>query len=340
VRTSKIPIEDPKWRDFTLSNPSASPFHLPAWASLIAACYRFDASALAVCDNDGEILGGVPVVAVHLPFGRLRWVSLPFSDYCPVLTRPGVDVEDIVRALDEHVRLSPSGGLEIRSALPAVDGLYPVEVGYHHVLELPKDSADLHPHRNYRQQRNQAMKRGVRVTRGNAVEDVEAFYALQTLTRRRLGVPVQPRRLFELISNRMFTDGHGFVATATLGDEVLAACLYLTHNGTMVAKYAASDPGRPETGAAHLIHWEVMSAACAEGYHTYDLGRTDLGADGLRTYKTRMGADERPLVYTHIARTAPSNKRSSVGGLAQSVIRSSPTWVCRAVGEVLYRWTA
>jgi hypothetical protein len=183
------------------------------------------------------------------------------------------------------------------------------------------------------------MRKGVRVTRGNAADDIEIFYRLQTLTRRRLGVPVQPRRFFDLISNRVLADGHGFVATATLDSDVLAACLYLTHNGTIVAKYAASDPGRPETGAGHLIHWEVMSTACAQGYHTYDLGRTDLGADGLRTYKTRMGAEERPLVYTHIARS-PSTKRPNVGGISQRFIQSSPAWVCRALGEAFYRWTA
>jgi len=340
MRVTEIPIKDARWSEFTCSHPDAGPFHLPAWATLIADCYRFDAFVLAVQDASGEVLAGVPSVAVRLPFGRLRWVSLPFTDHCPVLVRPDVGVDDVVRALREHVRSSRSHDLEIRSGLTAAEDVYPVDAGYRHVVALPADLADLRPHRNFRQHRNQAVKRGVSVIRGNAAEDVEGFYRLQTLTRRRLGVPVQPHRAFELIASRMLADGHGFVATATLGDEVLAACLYLTHNGTMVAKYAASDPDRPETGAAHLIHWEVMSAACAEGYHTYDLGRTDLGAEGLRTYKARMGAIETPLVYTHIGSQRPQAGRLSVGGLPQRIIRSSPPWVCRAVGEAFYRWTA
>jgi len=88
------------------------------------------------------------------------------------------------------------------------------------------------------------------------------------------------------------------------------------------------------------MHWEVMSEACAEGYHTYDLGRTDLSTEGLRVFKTRMGAVERPLVYTHIARRPPAEKRPSVGNLSRRIIRSSPTWVCRALGEAFYRRTA
>ena len=88
------------------------------------------------------------------------------------------------------------------------------------------------------------------------------------------------------------------------------------------------------------MHWEVMCEACAEGYHSYYLGRTDLGSEGLRVFKTRMGAAEKPLIYTHIGNKPPGEGRAGVGGLSRRVISSSPTWVCRALGEALYRWTA
>jgi hypothetical protein len=72
-----------------------------------------------------------------------------------------------------------------------------------------------------------------------------------------------------------------------------------------------------------------------------DFGRTDLeGGDGLRYYKRGWGAVETPLVYTHISRTPPSGSSLSVGNLPKRMIRSSPPWVCRALGEVLYRWSA
>jgi len=153
-------------------------------------------------------------------------------------------------------------------------------------------------------------------------------------------VPVQPHRFFDLLRRRVLEPGHGFIATAVLDQDVVAAAVYLAHGGTMVAKYQASDPSRREMGASHLMHWEVMSAACTEGYHTYDLGRADPGAEGLRVFKTRMGAVERPLVYTHIGGRPPSEKRPSVGSLSQRVISRSPTWVCRALGEALYRYSA
>jgi len=340
MEVSRVPIDDRAWREFTSAHPDATPFHLPAWAALIAECYRFQAFALTVRGPDGEILGGIPTVAVRFPLAGSRWVSLPFTDSCPVLARPDVVVEDVIVALEEYARTSDISELEIRSSLPTADGVYPVDVGYEHVVELPPDPSDLHPQRNFRQHRNQARARGVQVSRGNGADDVASFYRLHTLTRRRLGVPVQPRRFFDLLQERLLEPGGGFIATATLDGDVLAAAVYLVHNATVVAKYQASDPSQRETGAGHLMHWQVMTAACAEGRRTYELGRTDSSAEGLRVFKTRMGAVETPLVYTHIARRPPSDKRPSVGSLSQRVIRSSPTWVCRALGEAFYRWTA
>ena len=63
----------------------STPFHDPAWAQLVADCYGFDAFAAALIAEDGEIRAGAPMVAVRHLGRRPRWVSLPFTDYCPPL---------------------------------------------------------------------------------------------------------------------------------------------------------------------------------------------------------------------------------------------------------------
>jgi hypothetical protein len=61
----------------------------------------------------------------------------------------------------------------------------------------------------------------------------------------------------------------------------------------------------------------------------------------LRNYKSRWGTVETPLLYTHVGRALHEPSRGShVGGLSQKIIRRSPAWVCRAIGEVFYRWAA
>ena len=258
MRVTPLPLNDPAWLEFVLSHPAASPFHLPAWAGLIADCYGFEAFVLAVRDTDGEILAGAPTVAVQFPLGRLRWVSLPFSDYCPVLTRTDVVDDDVVDKLREHVLASNARELEVRAGLSAADDLHRIEVGYQHVLQLTESPAGLHPNKGHRYSRNRAIRNGVVVTRGTTAQDLATFYRLHTLTRRRHGVPVQPRRFLDLIRDRMIARGNGFVATASLDGDIVASAVYLSHNGTLVAKYHASDPDRQDTGGGYPIDWEMM----------------------------------------------------------------------------------
>lgn len=265
----------------------------------------------------------------------------PLHGLVPPLVRADVAMDDVLAAFTQHVLASPARELEVRTALPPADSHHAVSVGYIHTMALPQDPGMLHPNKTHRNLRNRAMRNGVRVTEGRTRQDIAAFYRLHTLTRRRHGVPVQPRRFFDMLWDRLVVTRHAFVATATLDGEVLSAAVYLVHNGILVAKYQGSDPRLPDKRAGYLIDWEMMVAGCTGGYRTLDLGRSDPDAEGLRLYKSSWGAVEMPLFYTHISRTPPAAHHGpSVRGLSRQIIRRSPPWVCRALGELFYRWAA
>ena len=341
MHVAAVRIDDPGWSEFVSSHPAAGPFHLPAWAAMIADCYRFRAFALTVEDGGGELVAGLPVIEVRSLLGGRRWVSLPFTDACAPLVRAGVSRDEVFAAVDAHVLAARVDGLEVRAALPPAPARHPVPAGYIHTMALPGDPALLHPNKGHRNYRNQAVRKGVVVERGRTAEDMDTFYRLHTLTRRRHGVPVQPRRFFDLMRERLIAPGHGCVVTAAADGEVLTAAIYLVSNGVLVAKYQGSDPDLPDKRAGYLIDWEMMVSGSTSGCHTLDLGRSDPDADGLRLYKSSWGAAEVPLVYTHIARKRPAaHQGSGAGELAAQVIRRSPVWVCRALGEVFYRWAA
>jgi CelD/BcsL family acetyltransferase involved in cellulose biosynthesis len=341
VRVVTTEIDEVRWADFVASHPASGPFHLPAWAAMIAECYRFRAFALLVEDRDGEVLAGLPAIAVRSPLRGRRWVSLPFTDACAPLVRADVPRDEVFAALDAFVLPGPAGGLEIRAALPPAPDRHPAPAGYLHTLSLPRDPADLHPNKGHRNYRNQARRKGVQVSQGRTAEDMATFYRLHALTRRRHGVPVQPRRFFDLMLKRLIVPGHGFIATAVADGEVLTAGVYLESNGVLVAKYQGSDPGLPDKRAGYLIDWEMMVYGVANGCHTLDLGRSEADHEGLRLYKSSWGAAEAPLVYTQLGGRAPSaDGGGGVGGATSALIRRSPVWVCRTLGELFYRWAA
>jgi len=196
-------------------------------------------------------------------------------------------------------------------------------------------------HRNRIQKRiRRARELGVEITLSRSIDDLATFYGLHCQTRRRQGVPVQPRRFIRSIWERVIQPGHGFVILAKVQKTSIATALFLTSNRHLIYKYGASDPAYWKLGANFLVHWTAMEWGCVNGYRTYDFGRTDEGHESLREFKAAWGSTEVPLVYTHLGNSAHALGRGRGAALVKQIIRHSPTVVCRAVGELLYRYAA
>lgn len=311
------------------------PFHHPAWATLLADCYGFSAFALAVADERGGLVAGVPVIETRSPLRRRRWVSLPFTDVCPPLGSG-----DLGAALDEERRRAGIPRLEVRDELPEGQTRATAVL---HTLELQESSDALfsrfHPSQVQRNIRR-AEKEGVRVRHGASAEDlVDVFYSLHLRTRRRQGVPVQPKRFFRLLWERMIEPGLGFVSLAESEGEPVAGAVFLRWGEAATYKFGASDPEWLRLRPNHLIFWDAIRMLAADGVRTLDFGRTELENEGLRRFKSGWGAEETPLVYT-VFGDAPQAGRDRAGQALGAVIRRSPPWVCRGLGELLYKYAA
>jgi Acetyltransferase (GNAT) domain len=182
---------------------------------------------------------------------------------------------------------------------------------------------------------------GIEVRRADSRAGLDrVFYALHVGTRRRQGVPVQPRRFFTLLWDGVMETGHGFTSLAYAGREPVAGAVFLAWNGTLIYKYGASDPAHWGLRPNHLLFWDAIRWACDHGYHTFDLGRTDRSNSGLRRFKSGWGAAEEPLVYSLLGAPTGAGMGQRLQSLAAPVIRRGPRWLPRLLGEVLYRYSA
>jgi CelD/BcsL family acetyltransferase involved in cellulose biosynthesis len=123
--------------------------------------------------------------------------------------------------------------------------------------------------------------------------------------------------------------------------QPIAAAVFLAWNETVIYKFGASDEGSWSLRPNHLLFWHAIRTACEQGYRWFDFGRTDLGHEGLRTFKLSWGAVEEPLCYGMVGGTpeaASSEGRAS--RMLRPVIRHGPLLLCRAFGETLYRYVA
>ena len=336
------PLRDPHWSAFVAGHRSALPFHHPSWAAMLAECYGFHAFCLAVSDRAGRMLAGLPVIEVRHRAGRPRWVSLPFTDECPPLAVE--EAEDSLSGwLDEARRAHGARRLEVRGELAGAgaqrDGTFLT-----HRLPIDRSVDDVFASLHANQVRRnirRAQRAGVVIRPGAAEEDLtRVFYRLHIRTRHRLGVPVQPLRYFRLLWRRLLEPGHGTVLIAESDGVPVAAGVFLASREVCVYKYGASDERRWGVRPNHLLFWAAIKWAMARGCGTFDFGRTDLGDDGLREFKSRWGTQEGRLTYSVLSDTPVRASGGGVPAPLRAVIRHGPRLVPRVLGELLYRHTA
>jgi CelD/BcsL family acetyltransferase involved in cellulose biosynthesis len=339
ARCSVLEIDDRVWLDFVAENPRSLVFHHPSWLRVLSESYGYRVFALVLANEHGQDVLGLPVAECGRP-GRRRWVSVPFADRCPPLlcselepSRPAALIED------ERIR-QRLYRFEVHAALPGSAG-YLRSPAVSHLLPLAPDaemlfSASFRP--QVRQHIRKATRLGLEVRLETSQEALtDTYYRLHVRTRKRLGVPVQPRGFFEHFWRHIIEPGLGFVSLAYAGSEAVAGAVILAYNGTVFYKFAASEPAFLHLRPNHLVLWRSIQWACARGYGQLDFGRSDLANRGLRAFKASWGATELPLAYTTFSSRPPSRRWIEASRLFSPVFRQSPEWVVRAAGELLYK---
>jgi CelD/BcsL family acetyltransferase involved in cellulose biosynthesis len=330
---------DARWVAFTANHSKAHIFHHPAWTSLLADCYGFRPFVVAVIDGNDNIGAGIPMMEVnHLLTGR-RWISLPFTDFCAPLYTNEEMQRCLINSIIDQAQDQRTPRIELRWEFPPNPAIRTYSRQVLHTLPLSTDSESVARrfHSTHRRNIGVAQKRGVRVEQGTKREHLEEFYKLHLQTRRRQGIPIQPRLFFDLLSNHLIEKGLGFILLAYKDDECLAAAVFLNWQHTLTYKYGASVEDGLNLRPNNLLFWTAIRWGCENGYTLFDMGKTDTTNKGLRAYKSGWGAQEMPLAYSTLSVEIPHSKEGKIMAIMQIFIRNSPLWVCRTMGELLYR---
>ena len=334
----RLELRDPRWIEFVASHPAATPFHDPEWAAVLAQTYGRSAFVIGVLGPDGRVVAGAPWLEVRTLAGRRRWVSLPFTDACEPLAGSPADLRALLAVLADADRELGAPQLEIRAHVDAPGWRLAADAVIHK-LALERDLGALWARFSRSQvQRNitRAEREGVRVHQATSRRDLETFYALHARTRRRQGVPVQPRRFLTTLWERMIEPGRGSILLADCGGAALAGAVFLHGEGTTIYKFGASDPPARPLRANHLLFWTAIRESAQRGVRWFDFGRTDLENAGLRAFKAGWGAQEEPLCVSVLPVGAARGHASLSARLIGPPIRRGPAWVGRAVGAAFY----
>jgi CelD/BcsL family acetyltransferase involved in cellulose biosynthesis len=329
-------IDIAAWRSFAEASESRTIFHSPDWISFLSDHYRLPLRIHALVDGHA-VLAAIPFLETRSLRQRRKLISLPFSDVVPVISRDQASLERLLESLRSSA-LPEYDSVEIRSPA-ALPGLPLCEDWACHILAIPQSYSELATGFSSSIRRNlkKAQASDLRFSVSTELAAMDAFYRLHVLTRRKLGVPVQTLRFFQDMHARVIGKGFGFLGLVYSQDAVAAAGVFLHWGGVLTYKFGASDPARLALRPNDFLFANVLRVAVERSFREFDFGVSRHSDLGLRRFKTQWGSQETPVAHCYLKGLPESGAGPQMPRLASALIRSSPAFVCRALGAVFYR---
>jgi len=332
------PAGDDGWDRLLASNSQSVFFHTSAWARVLSQTYGYRPCYAVVRAGD-RLLGLLAMMEVRGLFGAPRGVSLPFTDYCPLVAVNETVREHLVHSVLEYARARHWESMEIRGRYdPAATASTSF---YRHILPLGMGTDRLFSAlaANTRRNIRKAAREGVEVRMSTSLEAVDEYYRLHCMTRKRHGVPPQSRAFFHKIQEHILSAQMGTVALARYEGRNIAGSVFFGFNGKAVYKFGASDYACQHVRPADRVMWEGIRFYAEAGCDSFCFGRTEMDNDGLCQFKRRWGADEQVIDYFKydMQRDAFVGESSPMTDVHHRVLKRMPIPLLRMVGSLLYK---
>jgi lipid II:glycine glycyltransferase (peptidoglycan interpeptide bridge formation enzyme) len=340
------PLNDSRWEAFLSKHPQASLFHSSPWLTALNRTYGYPVAGYTTSAPGEELKNAMVFCRVESWLTGHRLVSLPFSDHCEPLVDRQEDLEALVASLHRAMRHKKWRYIEVRPLTPLhiSTPLHVTKTSYSfHHLDLRNDLGTIYGnlHRDSIQRKiRRARRERLSYEEGRTDALLKDFYRLFTTTRRRHGLPPQPREWFR---NLVTSFGDALkIRLVRKEGRALAGMITIRHKDTLVYKYGGSDPRFHNLGSVHLLYWTSITDAKTSGLRFFDFGRTDADQAGLITFKNRWGATESLLTYSRYSlseeiRHMFESPSKPVADVARKLLTYLPNGITPLIGRALYK---
>lgn len=241
--------------------------------------------------------------------------ALPFGwkyAFCPKGPTGNVSVETLRSVADKlgvvFLRVEP----EFQSPTSNFKKTFEVSPSHTLITDLTKSEDDLLSamHEKTRYNVRLAERKGVTVSIGTVsigTDSIDDVWPLFEQTASRGQFRLHPKSYYQ----KMLASGVVFIATAKVGDQIVAANLMVDHAGTRTYLHGASGETHRNVMAPFLLHWELIKDAKRKGIAAYDWwGVAPDGADeshpwnGITRFKLGFGGErlDSPGTFDFVAR--------------------------------------
>lgn len=282
----------------------------------------------------------LPLMEVNSFMTGKRAISLPFSDFCQILTRRENQFDQLLRTAIDYGTNRHWRYIELRSPGVPLADTNSYSHYYSHVLNLTKGERETFSNFRSSVKRNikKAVREGVEVSISQSIEALITYYDMHVLTRKRHGLPPQPLKFFLKLHEHLISRGNGLVVLASYRGEAIAGGVYLHFGKEAVYKYGASNKAYQPLRANNLVMWEAIKFYIKSGFERFNFGRTDPNNDGLLQFKSGWGAVEKNLRYYRYDLAIESFIQGQSQRLSpEQIFRNMPLPILKAAGRLLYR---
>jgi hypothetical protein len=336
LRLRRFDEDQAGWQRFLSGLGSATLYHKDSWTKVLARTYGFQ-FWLATLREGEEIVAGCLFAQPH--FSR-RFVALPFSDTCPPLSRDPEQAAALLRALAAEA--PPGRTYEVRgtsnsSPWKTVDHF----VSWRLTLDRPLPKIEGSLAANFRRNLRRASHESIRIERGSGLDMLERFYDLQVVSRRRMGLPPQPWRFFELVRESFMPRDSFEVWIARENSSDVASAVFLHDERVVYYKWGARRSLSPSS-ANHLLFWSAIEEFASRA-QIFDLGRTDIRNQGLMRFKRELGASASPLPTSFFPlppKLVSAEVLSGPWSVVTKLWRHMPIPATKLAGRLVYRFLA
>ena len=322
-------------------------YYHQSWLDLITELYGYTIIPLTTTDADGKITGFLPLCSIQSPLTGRRLVALPFSDYCPLLAADEVSAGALIDQAVSLARQQKAKYLELRtgdnSLLAGRTDLVRGDLYVRWLISLADDTDVVWSglRKPIQRQVKKSQKLGVQVRLAQSREEVAHYYRLHLQTRtKKHGMPAQPQQYFYRLWDVFAASKAMQLLLAEYQGTVIAGMILIASGTTLRYAYGASDERFLHLAPNDLLMWTALQLGCAQGYQTFDLGRTARDNEGLMEFKRRWGATQEPLpyyYYPHVEGLASTSEHSLKFRLLTSCWKKLPLPVAGSLGGYIYR---
>jgi CelD/BcsL family acetyltransferase involved in cellulose biosynthesis len=294
------PTDDARsWDDLVSGHPDATPFHLSSFLTTAAGLLDLRVD-LTVVEQDGEVVGAVPLLIRRIePFGLVNH-RLPFPYFGPLLS-PRCSLDDVLVAVRQYLRPRPLLHFGVQAVRPFP---LPGRLGWEcslgrATLVVPtgdKDDDELLAmiSKSQRGTLRRAERAGVTAGTATRTEVAEYLGAWAAVPFARQGLPARwPSGAHLAFYDALAPSGVCRAIAVRRDGELLAVSTDLAFGKRLIGwEIGISDSGRA-VGAASVLEFAAMRLARVVGAVELDL----LGAvtPGQAAFKRSFGAEPRPL---------------------------------------------